>query len=111
MGHSDICLIVYYVINDIFLWKFLAASYFIFLLGMTLCFHIVMTIDTLKTRQPDLVKTGYLTSSILIYVINLTIVAGALGLLFYGFSFRSFIKNAYFLTVVIYENIFEQLFL
>jgi hypothetical protein len=102
--------VLYYIINDVFLWGFLARPYFLFLLGTMLCFHIVMTIDTLKIKQPDLVKAGYLTSSILIYVINLILAAGILGLLFYGFSFRSFIKSSYVLTLDIYNVIFKQLF-
>ena len=109
--YAILLVVLYYIINDVFLWGFLARPYFLFFLGTMLCFHIVMTIDTLKIKQPDLVKAGYLTSSILIYVINLVLAAGILGLLFYGFSFRSFLNNAYFLSIVIYENIFAQLFL
>lgn len=110
--YSILLIIIYYVIKNIFVWGFLLTPfYFMFLLGMTLAFHIVMTIDTLKTRQPDLVKAGYLTSSILIYVINLVIAAGTFGLLFESFSFRSFINSSYFMSVGIYNSIFKQLFL
>ena len=109
--YAILVVILYYIINDVFLWGFLTRPYFMFILGLTLSFHIVMTIDTLKTRQPDLVKTGYITSSVLIYVINLVVISGILGLLFKSFSFRSFLGSAYFLSFDIYKLIFEQLFL
>ena len=109
--YAILAIILYYVVNDVFFWGFLTRPYFMFLLGVMLAFHIVMTVDTLKIRQPDLVKAGYLTSLILIYVINLIIVSGALGLLFKSFSFRSFINSSYFMSLDIYRNIFSQLFL
>ena len=80
------------------------------LLGLTLAFHVVMTADTLKTRQPDLIKAGYITSAVFIYAMNLVVISGALGLLFHSFSFRSFLNSAYFVSVDIYRTIFKQLF-
>lgn len=108
--YSILLIIAYYIINNVFLFGFLTRPYFVFLLGMTLAFHLVMTVDTLKARQPDFLKAGYLTSLILVYVINLVITSGTLGLLFRGFSFRHFLNNAYFLSIGIYEIIFRQLF-
>jgi archaellum component FlaG (FlaF/FlaG flagellin family) len=70
-----------------------------------------MTIDILKTRQPDLVKAGYLISAIIIFVINIIIIAGVLGLMTRGFSFTGFMSNAWDLTVEMYKRIFTQLFL
>lgn len=104
-------IVLYYLINNVFFEGILAQSYFMFLLGMTLAFHIVMTVDMLKTKQPDFVKAGYLVSFILIYVINLLFVAGTLGLLFEGFYFRSFLNDAYFSSIDLYRSIFKQLFL
>ena len=108
--YSIIVVITYYIVNDIFLFGFLAKSYFMFVLGMTLAFHIVMTVDTLKTKQPDFLKAGHITSSVLIYVMNMTVISAVLGLLFQSFSFRTFIKSSYFLSIGIYKSIFNQLF-
>ncbi len=108
--YSILAAVIYYVLSDNFFAGLFAQSYFMFLLGVTLAFHIVMTVDTLKTRQPDLIKAGYLTSSILIYVMNMVIISGSLGLLFRSFSFRSFMSNTYFLSIDIYKTIFRQLF-
>jgi hypothetical protein len=109
--YAILLIVIYYLINDIFFEGILTQSSFMFLLGMTLAFHIVMTVDTLKTRQPDFAKAGYLTSSVLLYVVNLVIISGTLGLMFKGFSFRSFWSNACFLSVDTYRLIFRQLFL
>ncbi|MCK4994589.1 MAG: hypothetical protein KAS13_06055 [Candidatus Omnitrophica bacterium] len=55
---------------------------FIFLLGFSMAFHFLMTFDSLRVEQPDLVDNGYLFSLTLIYLVNLTILAMLLGLLF-----------------------------
>ncbi len=109
--YSLALMLIYYLINHIFAEGIIAPSYFMLFLGLTLAFHIVMTVDTLKTRQPDLIKAGYLTSSVLIYVVNVTAVALAFGVLFEGFSFRSFMSGAYAQSLDIYRGIFRQLFL
>ena len=109
--YSLATIVLYYLINHIFSKGIIPPSYFMLVLGITLAFHIVMTVDTLKTRQPDLVKAGYLTSSVFIYVINVAVVALAFGLLFEGFSFRSFMGNTWSISMEIYKGIFKQLFL
>ncbi|MBL7071121.1 MAG: hypothetical protein ISS26_02980 [Candidatus Omnitrophica bacterium] len=109
--YSLTLIVVYYLINHVFTDGLISPSYFMLLLGLTIAFHIIMTVDTLKTRQPDLIKAGYLTSSIFIYVINVTVIALAFGILFEGFSFRSFLSNAYVMSLHIYKSIFNQLFL
>ena len=110
--YAIILTVIYYFTVNMLWWLGISARlYFLFLLGMTIAFHIITTIDTLKTKQPDLIKTGYLTSSILIYVINMIIVAGVLGLLTGSFSFKSFLGNALNMAVYIYKAVFAQLFL
>jgi hypothetical protein len=68
---------------------------FIFLVGFTLAFHLVITIDFLKTKQPDLVKTGYILSLSLIYMVNLSILALILSLIFPDISFLNFIQGSF----------------
>ncbi|MDD5680806.1 MAG: hypothetical protein PHI59_06160 [Candidatus Omnitrophica bacterium] len=109
--YSILLAIVIYMANNVFLENGIPYKYFLFFLGLTLSLHIVMTIDSLKTKQPDLVKTGYLISAIIIFVINMIIISGVLGLMTKGFSFTAFMTNAWNLTVEIYQRIFEQLFL
>lgn len=108
--YSIILAVAVYVADNVFLKTSIPYKYFLFFLGFTLSFHIIMTIDALKTRQPDLVKAGYLISGIVIYVINLIVIAGILGLMTGGFSFTGFMSNAWNLTVEIYQKIYTQLF-
>jgi len=83
---------------------------FIFLLGFTLSMHIFMTIEVMKMRQPDIIKTGYLFSVLLIYIANIAIVVLALDLILGGISIISFAKRTLFISQDIYIAIFENLF-
>ena len=84
---------------------------FIFLVGFTLIFHLVITIDFLKTKQPDLIKTGYILSLNLIYIANIFILALILSLIFPDTSFVNFIHSSVQKTNSIYSAIFRQFFL
>ena len=66
---------------------------FIFVLGFSIAFHFLMTLDSLRTEQPDLVENGYLFSLTLIYLINLIILAMLLGLLFNKTGIVSFFTD------------------
>jgi len=85
-------------------------SVFLFAVGLTLTFHFVMTVEFLKTKQPDLVKSGYLFSIVLIYLINLSIAALILNFVFADFSFKSYAVNAYDFGKEMYLWIFRQMF-
>ena len=102
--------IIYYVIIRMSIWGFLVRPYYMFLFGATLAFHIVMTIDTIKVKQPDFAKAGHITSLALICIINVIIIAGVLGLFLNSFSFVSFLRNSYFSSIDLYRTIFVQLF-
>ncbi len=85
-------------------------SIFLFAVGLTLTFHFVMTVEFLKTKQPDLIKSGYLFSIVLIYLINLSIAALILNFVFTDFSFKSYALNAYDLAKDIYLWLYRQMF-
>jgi len=86
-------------------------SVFLFAVGLTLTFHFVMTVEFLKTKQPDLIKSGYLFSIALIYFINLSIAALILNFVFTDFSFKTYINNAYIVGKDMYAWLFRQMFL
>lgn len=83
---------------------------FIFFIGFTMSFHIFMTVEVMKTRQPDLVNMGYLFSILFIYVANISIITLLLGIIFKDISFASFAKNTFVFTKGIYLGIFGSLF-
>ena len=83
---------------------------FVFLIGFTLALHLVMTIEVMKTRQPDIVKSGYFFSIVLVYVLNIIIIAMLFGLLFHSFSAKRFFIDAALASKSIYGGIVRQLF-
>ena len=85
--------------------------YFLFLVGFSLTMHLVMTIDSLKIKQTDIFKTGYLFSVSLIYVLNILLVSLILSLVFEGFSFPGFFLATLNRAGDIYYSIYAYLFL
>lgn len=83
---------------------------FLFLLGFSLMFHFVMTVEFLKTKQPDLIKSGYLFSLALIYLANISVAAFIMNLVFPEVSFKSYLNTSYAVAKDIYISIFNQLF-
>jgi hypothetical protein len=84
---------------------------FLFAIGFTLMFHIVLTIDFLKIRQTDLLHAGYLFSICLIYIVNLVVIGFVFSFLFKNVIFSDFLQDSYLKAKDIYAAIFRQLFL
>ena len=83
---------------------------FLFLVGFTLVFHFVMTVEFLKTKQPDLIKSGYLFSLALIYLANISVAALIMNLIFPEISFKSYLNTSCAVAKDIYISVFHQLF-
>ena len=83
---------------------------FIFILGFTLLFHFVMTIDMIKRKQPDIIRTGYIFSGNLIYIVNILVLALILSALFKEVDFGAFLSSSILKTRDIYSTIFTGLF-
>ncbi len=75
---------------------------FIFLIGVTLAFHFVMTAEILKMQQSDIARSGLVFSLVLILVLNLVVVMAVFSPLF-RISFLDFIKDSYANSVEIYR--------
>lgn len=83
---------------------------FIFAIGFTLTFHVVMTIEVMKIKQPDMMKSGYLFSIVVVYVLNIVIIAMLFSLLFRSFSAKKFFIDSFSVSRDIYTAIVRQLF-
>lgn len=81
-----------------------------FFAGFTLALHMIFTAEVLKIKQPDIIRTGYLFSLMLIYMINIFLVMFIMGLLFKNVSFVNFFGNTYTMSKGIYVRIFRQMF-
>jgi hypothetical protein len=86
------------------------SPYFIFLMGASVSFHLVMTADILKRKQSDILKTGYIFSLVLIFLFNLIVLGVIFSWLFEGLTVSSFFKQSFYLSKDIYIKIFNQLF-
>jgi hypothetical protein len=105
-----------YAIAITLVYFLIASSYrinsatFVFLIGFALAFHIISTIEIFKIRQPDIVKTGYFFSIVLIYILNIVTIALIFGLLFSSFSARKFFIDSWSASKNIYAALIRQLF-
>ena len=84
---------------------------FFFLIGFSLTLHIVMTVECLKTKQPDLVKLGSLFSIGLIYSVNLLVIVFVIGFVFPEVSTKEYFVSALISTEMAYRQLYHQLFL
>jgi hypothetical protein len=85
-------------------------SFFIFLIGFALAFHLISTIEILKVRQPDIVKSGYFFSIMMVYILNIIVIAVLFSFIFPSFSISKFFINTYNISLKTYIAIAKQLF-
>lgn len=84
---------------------------FVFLIGFTLAFHIISTIEVMKTKQPDIMKSGYIFSVILVYTLNIVVISVIFNLMFPAFSIKGFFVDIWSSSKHVYVGVFRQLFL
>ena len=84
---------------------------FIFIIGFSLMFHLVYTAESIRGRQSDLTKAGYLFSIFSVYIFNLVVVFFISSLLFKEAVFFNFISMAYESSKDFYYTFWRQLFL
>ena len=85
-------------------------SIFVFLIGFALAFHIISTIEIMKVKQPDFVKSGYFFSIVLVYLLNIMVIALMFGLVFPSFHIKSFFLDFLTDSKAVYFGIVKQLF-
>ncbi len=85
-------------------------STFVFLIGFALAFHIISTVEVMKIRQPDIVKSGYFFSVIMVYVLNIVVISLIFSLLFSSFSAKKFFIDTWHISRSMYSAIVKQLF-
>ena len=104
--HTILFVLIYWGLSQFFdLGRF--SKEFIFFIGFTMSFHIFMTIEVMKMRQPDMMKAGYIFSALFVYLCNLSVVILGLSLMFSNISFLYFLKKTAVYSKDIYINIFN----
>lgn len=87
-------------------WDFL-----FFGLGVTLTFHLVFTVNTLKQQQTDLEMTGPLLALDLIVWGNMTLVVLVMALAIPEVRLAPYLAGGFQHTFVLFQGIFHQLFI
>ena len=105
--YAIIITLVYFVIASSYS---INASIFIFLIGFALAFHIISTIEIMKIRQPDIVKSGYIFSIVMVYVLNIIVISVMFGLIFPSFSIKTFFLDLCGISKNMYVAVVRQLF-
>lgn len=85
-------------------------AFFVFLIGFTLALHLISTIEVMKIRQPDFMKSGYLFSVVMVYVLNIIVIAFIFCLLFPSFSIKKFFLDLWRSSGDMYMAVIRQLF-
>lgn len=83
-----------------------ASSTFIFTVGFTMAFHFVMTSEVLRMEQPDIIKSGFIFSLVLIFVANLIVIMAVFSPIFSQLSFISFLKSSAANSWELYRTIY-----
>jgi len=105
--YAIIIMVVYFVVSYSYS---VNSAVFVFLIGFALALHVVMTIEVMKIRQPDIVKSGYFFSIVFVYVLNIIIISLLFSMMFKSFSAKRFFINSYLASKDIYIAVVKQLF-
>jgi hypothetical protein len=105
--YTVIITLIYFVISKSYP---VNGAIFLFLIGFTLAFHIIATVEIMKVKQPDIVKSGFVFSVVLVYIVNIIVMAALFALAFPGFSLGSFFVDLRAQTQYIYVSVVRQLF-
>jgi hypothetical protein len=106
--YAIIVTLIYFIIASSYR---INGSIFVFLIGFTLTFHIVSTVEVMKIRQPDIVKSGYFFSIVMVYVLNIMVISLIFNMLFPSFSIKKFFTDFWYGSRDIYVVVVKQLFL
>jgi len=85
--------------------------YFLFAIGFTLSFHIILTSEKIRLKQPDFLRLGHMFSIIMIVTFNIILAEAIVDTLFGEIYFIDFLTSLGMHTKMIYGTIFTQLFL
>ncbi len=99
-----------------FIYFVIAASYnidgriFVFLIGFTLAFHIISTVEVMKVRQPDIMKSGQFFSVVFVYLLNIVVISLIFALIFPSFALKNFFIDTWLTSKGVYIGAIKQLF-
>jgi len=105
--YAIIIAVVYFVVASSYR---INGSVFIFLLGFSLAFHMISTIEVMKVRQSDIIKSGYVFSIVMVFVLNIVVISLIFSLIFPEYSIKKFFIDSWMISKGLYTAIARQLF-
>lgn len=105
--YAIIITVIYFVVASSYN---INGSLFVFLIGFALAFHMVSTIEVMKIRQPDIMKSGYIFSIVLVYMLNIVVISLIFSLMFPAFSVKKFFIDSWAVSKSAYVAVVRQLF-
>ena len=85
-------------------------KYYIFAVGFTWAFHMVLTADIARRRQSDFAALGHFLSIVVIYIANVNVLMVILNAIFDEVQMEVFWTDAAYITRDVYAAVFSQLF-
>jgi hypothetical protein len=86
-------------------------KHIVFLAGFTMALHLIFGARSIRSKQGDFLKANYIFGFALIYIINISLLAFCLSLVFREFSFVNFADRSYQIAGGVFYAVFRQLFL
>jgi hypothetical protein len=105
--YAIIITVIYFIIASSYN---ISGNTFMFLIGFALAFHIVLTVEVMKVRQSDIAKSGSFFSAVIIYMLNIVVMALIFALMFGSFSLKAFFADIWTVSRAAYVRVIYQLF-
>lgn len=105
--YAIVITVVYFVIASSYA---INGSLFVFLIGFALAFHVISTIEIMKVEQPDILKSGYFFSIIMVYIVNILVISVIFSMVFPAFSLKKFFVDLWLSSKCVYVAVVKQLF-
>jgi len=86
-------------------------EYALFLIGFSSILHLVFAAKTIRSKKGDFLKANYIFGFSFIFILNVSLLAFGLSLIFSNFSFVNFCKISFTTAKNIFYVVFKQLFL
>jgi len=105
--YAIIITVIYFIVASSYT---INGALFVFLIGFALAMHMISTIEVMKIRQPDIVKSGYLFSIVIVYILNIIVISFIFSMIFPMFSMGKFFVDFWIQSKYIYAVMGRQLF-
>lgn len=108
--YSIVLFVLYLILVYLFRVKDII-NYFIFLMGVSVVFHLIFSAKSIRSKKKDFLKGNYIFGFSFIYITNISLLSLFLSIMIEKFSFVAFANNSFHIAQSIFNGLFKQLFL